>query len=312
VGGAVLRTQSGPGPNIVKMKCRKLADLAWVVAVTIACALPAQAQDAPALKARHAAMRDAMANNAFARPLVLESSEQADRLRGDIDARIDLPFSVVGPALQGVGRWCDILILHLNVKQCGGAADKPSEVLQLVVGQKHDQAQGQAFRFSFSYRVVASRPDYLQVQLSAEEGPLGTSGYRIVLEAAAQGERRSIVHLSYAYAFGLGARVAMQGYLATAGRDKVGFSVIGRQRDGQPQYIGGVRGVVERNTMRYYLAIEAYLGALSLPLDQQFEQRLVDWHGGVERYARQLRELERNEYVTMKREQVRRQRAAGG
>ena len=104
----------------------------------------------------------------------------------------------------------------------------------------------------------------------------------------------------------------MQGYLATIGRDKVGFSLVGRQSDGQPRYIGGMRGVVERNTMRYYLAIEAYLGALSLPPQQQFEKRLADWHSGVERYARQLHELERSEYVAMKREQVRRQRSAGG
>jgi hypothetical protein len=291
---------------------KRLADLALAMALAVASVLPAQAQDAAALTSRHAALHDALANNVFARPLVLESSEQADRLRGDIDARIDLPFSVVGPALQGVDHWCDILILHLNVKQCRGAAANPSEGLQLLVGQKHDQALDQTFRFAFAYRVMASRPDYLQVQLSADEGPFGTSGYRIVLEVAALDARRSIVHLSYTYAFGLGAKVAMQGYLATIGRDKVGFSVIGRQSDGQPQYIGGIRGVVERNTMRYYLAIEAFLGALSLPPEQQFEQRLAAWHSGVERHARQLRELDRGEYVAMKREQVRRQRSAGG
>jgi hypothetical protein len=108
------------------------------------------------------------------------------------------------------------------------------------------------------------------------------------------------------------ARLAMQGYLATIGRDKVGFSVVGRQADGQPQFIGSTRGVIERNTMRYYLAIEAYLGALGLPPAQQVEKRLADWHSGVERYPRQLRELERGEYLAMKREQVRQQQAAGG
>jgi hypothetical protein len=45
---------------------------------------------------------------------------------------------VVGPALQGVDRWCDILILHLNIKQCRAGAARPAEVLQLVVGAKHD------------------------------------------------------------------------------------------------------------------------------------------------------------------------------
>ncbi len=290
----------------------RLLDLALALALGLTGALPAQAQDAAALKARHAALSEALANNAFARPLVMESSQRADGLQGDIHARIDQPFSVVGAGLRGVDRWCDILILHLNVKQCRGADASPAEVLQLVVGQKNDQALDQAYRFAFAYEVAASRPDYLRLQLSADEGPLGTSRYRIVVEVAALDARRSIVHLSYAYAYGLAARVAMQGYLATVGRNKVGFSVVGREPDGQPQYIGGTRGVIERNTMRYYLAIEAYLGALSLPPAQQFEQRLANWHRGVEGYPRQLSELGRSEYVTMKREQVRQQQAAGG
>ncbi len=291
---------------------RHVFALVLALALAVAGALPVQAQDAAALKSRHAALRDALSSNAFQRPLVLESSERGDSLQGDIHARIDQPFAVVGAALQGVDRWCDILILHLNVKQCRGTTSKSADGLQLVVGQKHDQPLDRAYRFAFDYEVVASRPDYLQVQLSADEGPLGTSRYRIVLEVAALDARRSIVHLSYAYGFGLAARVAMQGYLATVGRDKVGFSITGSKPDGQPQYIGGTRGVIERNTMRYYLAIEAYLGALSLPSAQQFEKRLADWHSGVERYPVQLRELERGEYVAMKREQVRRQRAVGG
>lgn len=282
------------------------------LALAFALAGAAQAQDAAALKARHGALRDALANNVFQRPIALESSERSDGLRGDIHARIDQPFALVGAALQGVDRWCDILILHLNVKQCRGAGANADAALQLVIGQKHDQALDQAYRFAFDYDVVASRPDYLQVQLTAEEGPLGTSDYRIVLEVAALDARRSIIHLSYAYGFGLAARVAMQGYLATVGRDKVGFSVIGSKPDGQPRFVGGTRGVIERNTMRYYLAIEAYLGALSLPPAQQFEKRLADWHSGVERYPAQLRELDRAAYIAMKREQVRQQRAIGG
>ena len=273
----------------------------------IAGAATVQAQDAPLLRARHAEVRDALANNPFARPIALESREHADGLRGDILARIDQPFGVVGAALQGVDRWCDILILHLNVKQCHGAAAQPAQVLHLVVGRKHDQPLDEAYRITFAYKVVASRPDYLQIQLNADEGPLGTSRYRIVLEAAALDGGRSIVALSYAYGVGMAARLAMHGYLATAGRDKVGFSVVGRHSDGQPKYIGGTRGVIERNTMRYYLAIESYLGALSLPPSQQAEKRLADWHSGVETYPRQLRELGRSEYLAIKRAQLRQQ-----
>jgi len=107
------------------------------------------------------------------------------------------------------------------------------------------------------------------------------------------------------------ARIAMQSYLATIGRNKVGFSVTGRTADSQPVYMGGMRGVVERNTMRYYLAIETYLGALSVPASQQVEKRLNAWHAGVERYPVQLHELERDEYLAMKRKEIRRQQQPG-
>lgn len=48
----------------------------------------------------------------------------------------------------------------------------------------------------------------------------------------------------------------MSGNVATVGSDKIGFAVIGHEPDGTPLYIGGTRGVVERNTMRYYLALK--------------------------------------------------------
>jgi hypothetical protein len=268
----------------------------------------AQAQDAAALRARHAGLRDALAHNAFGRALVLESSAATGHLKGDIYARVDQPFARLAGALQGVAQWCDILILHVNVKLCRAGA---GDALGLVVGRKFDQPLADAYRFDFSYSVAVREADYLQVVLNADAGPLGTSGYRIVLQATPIDGRRSFLHLSYAYEQGLAARLAMQGYLATGGRGKVGFSVVGRQADGAPIYVGDLRGVIERNTMRYYLAIEAYLGALDLPPAQQLAKRLNDWHSGVERYARQLHELERAEYLELKRGEVERQNVAG-
>jgi len=279
----------------------------WVLA-----AMPlAHAQDAASLKARHVALREALASNQFQRPLYLESSESSASLKGEIYARIEQPFAVAGPALQGIDRWCDILILHLNVKQCRAGAPSAGDTLGLSIGRKFDQPLADAYRVEFAYKVVASRPDYLQVVLNADEGPLGTSRYRIVLEVVALDGANSFMHLSYSYAYGLAARLAMQGYLATVGRDKVGFSVVGSQTNGLPIYIGSTRGVVERNTMRYYLAIDAYLGALSAPAAQQLDKRLGDWYAGIERYPVQLHELERGEYLQMKYREVRRQQALG-
>ena len=219
---------SAPAPR--SRGCRPLALLA--LATALLAAMPAGAQDAASLKGRHEALRATLARNAFQRPLVLESRERENGLQGDIYARIEMPMTAVAPALTGIDHWCEILMLHLNVKQCRAGDSKAGDALQLVIGQKHDQALDQAYRVEFAYRVLASTPDYLQVQLTADEGPLGTHDYRIVLEVAALDARRSFLHLSYAYGVGMMARVAMQGYLATIGRDKVGFSIVGRKADG--------------------------------------------------------------------------------
>ena len=104
--------------------------------------------------------------------------------------------------------------------------------------------------------------------------------------------------------------MAMQVYLATAGRGKVGFTITGTRPDGQPDYIGGVRGVVERNTMRYFLAIDAYLAALAVPASERLEKRLQTWYDATEAHARQLHDVERDAYLQMKRREYRRQQAA--
>ena len=289
------------------MSCVNLRLLA--VCCTLAGMPMSQAQDAASLNARHAALREQLASNPFQRPLYLESSDRSGELKGDIYAVIDQPYAVAGRALQDVNNWCDILILHLNVKGCRASTAQAGNTLSVSIGRKFDQPLTDAYLFEFLFRLVAVRPDYLQAALNGEDGPLGTSRYRIALEVAALDANHSFLHLTYSYAYGLTARVATQGYLSTIGRGKVGFSVIGRKANGEPVYIGGMRGIVERNTMRYYVAIEAYLGALSTPEPRQLEKRLNDWFAGIERYPVQLHELKRGEYLDMKRREVRRQQA---
>ncbi|WP_342245730.1 hypothetical protein [Pseudomonas sp. OTU5201] len=286
--------------------------LFWVaVLFTLLGASPVALAEDPAqlLRARHLALVDELASNPFSRPLYLESRETKDTLEGEIYALVEQPFAVVDPSLQGIGHWCDILILHVNVKGCRNASPQGDSALSLSVGRKFEQPLADAYQFEFRYQVVASTPDYVHVQLTAPVGPMDTRDYRIALEVVGIDAQRSFLHLSYSYAFGLAARMAMQGYLATTGRDKVGFSIIGRNAQGQPVYVGSTLGVVERNTMRYYLAIEAYLGALSAPAPDRLEQRLKAWHVAVERYPLQLHDLELGEYLDMKRKEIRRQQA---
>jgi hypothetical protein len=271
--------------------------------------MPAHAQDATALRARYDGLRERLANNPFQRPLVVESTESNKDLKGEVYAVLDQPFGVVSPAMQGMPHWCELLILHLNVKQCTYAGKPPNEVLTLAVGRKFDQPISDTYKVEFRYAKPAATADYLKIQMAAKDGPVGTHNYRLAFEALPLDANRSFVHMSYSYSYGLAARLSMQTYLSTLGRDKVGFSVTGKEADGKPVYIGGVRGVIERNTMRYYLAIEAYLGSLATPAPQRMEKSLSDWFAAVERYPAQLHEMDRDEYMTMKRSEVERQRA---
>ncbi len=283
---------------------------ALLAALLALCAMhPAQAQDAAALKARHDSLKERLASNPFKQPLVLESTQTSGDLKGDVYAVVDRPFDVVAPALQKTAQWCELLMLHLNVKGCSSAGSAPAETLSLVVGRKFDQPLDDGYPIQFAYSVPAASADYLRVQMSADSGPLGTRNYRLALEAVPLDEQHSFVHMSYAYAYGTAARLAMQAYLATTGRDKIGFSITGKGDDGQPVYVDGVRAVLERNTMRYYLAIETYLASLAVPAPERQEKRLRDWFAATERHARQLHEMERDDYLAMKRRELERQRA---
>ena len=148
-----------------------------------------------------------------------------------------------------------------------------------------------------------ARADYLAVTLTADSGPLGTTDYRIMLEAVPLGSG-AFMHFRYAYRPSLVSSVATASYLATFGSGKVGFSVVDGKRDGKPVLVSGVRGIVERNAMRYYLAIQAFLESLDAPETQRAEQRFQRWFDLTERYPAQLHELERADYLQYKRQEL--------
>ena len=280
---------------------------AWVAGA--AWALP-EGGSAPALKAAYEQLLPSLQDNAFGRPVVLKSSESGRTQNGDVYAIVDHPFAVVEKGLSEAQSWCDVLILPYNTKHCHASGAGADTVLTVRIGRKADQAPEDAHPIAFKYTVQSRTADYLRVVLDAAEGPLGTRDYRIVLEATPIDEKRAFIHLGYSYGFSTMARFAMQAYLATAGAHKVGFTVTGKDGDGNPVYVGGMLGATERNTMRYFLAIDAYLGSLAAPEGQRLERRLNDWYGASQKYRRQLAEMERPEYLAMKRKETARLREA--
>ena len=259
---------------------------------------------AAALRAKHGEIRDKLVHNGFGKPLYLESSEENGKLRGDVYAVVQHPFQTVVSGFADASGWCDVLILPYNTKHCHASGGAAATALTVRIGRKAEQAPEDAHPITFRYAVQAKSTDYLRVALDAADGPLGTRDYRIVLEATPIDDKHTFIHLGYSYGFGSMARFAMQAYLATAGAKKVGFTVTGKDKDGNPQYVRGMLGATERNTMRYFLAIDAYLGSLAAPEAQRVDKRLNDWYSASLKYPKQLSELERGEYLAMKRRET--------
>ena len=276
--------------------------------------LAAASDDAAALRKQYAALTPQLSNNQFRRTLYMDSIESSSTVKGNIYAVMDYSFASVNNALnnpeQGPANWCDVMILHLDTKYCHASSGSNGKRLIVNIGKKVQQPLASTYRIEFNYQMAAANSEYFRVNLETNSGPLGTKDYRIVLEAVAIDVEHTFLHLTYSFSYGMVGRMAIKTYLATIGRDKVGFTSKGLRSNRETVYIGGVRGLVERNTMRYYLAIDAYLSAQSLPADKRLEKRLSNWFSATEQYARQLHEVKREEYMQMKYQEYQRQQTA--
>ena len=272
----------------------------------------AETAGADALLAAYRELRPKLDTNAFGAPIHVASTEEGRLKRGEVYGVIAHPFAQLAEVLRTPREWCAIALLHLNIKTCTHERAEPGEWLNFYSGRKFYEPPEQAYVLRYVFRVEAARADYLAVTLTAKSGPFGTTDYRITLEAVPL-ESGAFVYFRYSYRTSLMSNVATTGYLATLGSGKLGFTVIGHDREGKLEYVGGVRGVVERNAMRYYLAIQAFLESLDVPETRRTEQRFQRWFDLTERYPAQLHELEKADYLKYKHQelaqQVKRQQA---
>jgi len=261
-----------------------------------------------ALRAQFASLRDAGTGQLLDQSIYLRSTESADRMQGEVHALIDEPFEQVRQQLSKAAQWCDVLILHINVKYCRAQRTAAGEELVSGVGRKFDQPLAEVHWVRFGFRVVSDRSDHLLTELRSPTGPLGTHDYRMSVEAVPHTSGQSLLRMTYSYGYGTAARWAMKTYLATLGRDKRGFSVVGKTATGQPITVGGVRGVVERNTLRYYLALQSHLQTHDAPGGNATQLGLQTWFNATERYAEQLHEMDGPDYIAMKLKEIQRQK----
>lgn len=238
--------------------------------------------------------------NSFGFPLFLESFERDDRVHVDVYGIFDQTFNSIVNVLNVPANWCNIVSLHPNVKACTYMELPGTWQLTFYIGRKFYQPPEDTHQVIYHYRKVVQQQGYMDINLNADEGPFGTKDHRMRFEALPLDGGRSFVHVRYEYSDSAALRFAEKIYFATLGLGKVGFTVTGTDRKGNPVYIGGPRGAIERNAVRYYFAIQSFMNTLSQPEKSRFSIRIIEWYDLTTRYRKQLFDLEKKDYLAFK------------
>ena len=276
-----------------------------VAAVILCSAGSASAVEKP--RSRHDSLLDTYHGNvgkldtsSSGLPFFLESLERDEGVRVNVYGIFDYPFGSVVSVLNVPANWCEIVSLHPNIKACTYKELAGAWLLTFYIGRKVYQPPEDARQVLCHYRNVDQQQGYLDITLSADAGPLGTKDHRMRFEAVPLDGGRTFVHVSYAFSDSVALRLAEKVYFATLGWGKVGFTVTGTDSNGNPVYIGGPRGAIERTAGRYYLAIQSFMNTLRYPESSRFSMRISEWYDLTSRYRKQLFELDKQDYLTFR------------
>ena len=267
-------------------------------------AAQAQGADLGEMQSLYRSLQPRLAQSPFQRELALDSTEASERLSGDIYATLDAPLANLELVNRSPLRWCEILLLLSNTKSCVVGRQDEAPSLQMRMGTKGPQALATTTPMNFKFETSAPQATVLETHLSSNSGPMGTKDGKLSVQAIAVGPNKSFIHLHYSYSSSLAGRLATGVYLQTLGRGKVGFSKEQAEasRPADAHWVGGVRGIIERNTMRYFMGLSCALqfAGTEAPT-QRFAQMAPCWYDDTERYPQQLHEMGRQDYLDMKR-----------
>lgn len=267
-------------------------------------AAQAQGADLGEMQSLYRSLQPRLAQSPFQRELALDSTEASERLSGDIYATLDAPLANLELVNRSPLRWCEILLLLSNTKSCVVGRQDEAPSLQMRMGTKGPQALATTTPMNFKFETSAPQATVLETHLSSNSGPMGTKDGKLRVQAIAVGPNKSFIHLHYSYSSSLAGRLATGVYLQTLGRGKVGFSKEQAEasRPADAHWVGGVRGIIERNTMRYFMGLSCALqfAGTEAPT-QRFAQMAPCWYDDTERYPQQLHEMGRQDYLDMKR-----------
>ena len=245
-------------------------------------------------------IEDELLENIYNTPLYLESEVTKNTMRGDVYGIIYHPYKTVSENLASLTNWCEIMPLHLNIKACTYQYVNGQCKLTFYTGRKFYEKADDVYHLNYQFKVSVLNNDYFSSFLNSKNGPLDTNDYLINVEAIPLTSNSTFFHFAYEYKHGFWSNLAMTTYFSTIGRNKVGFTVKGEDEEGNPLYVKGIRGVVERNSMRYYFAIRSFLDTQKDPLKIRFHRKINNWFDLTENHHRQLYEMDKKDYLEYK------------
>ena len=229
-------------------------------------------------------------------PFYVESSENKNASHVDIYGTIKYPFQMVQNEFLVPTNWCYIILPHLNVRACTYKKVDATWLLNVYNVNEFSEPLEDAYQMKFVYRVSALQPVYFDIALIAHEGPSHTRDHLLGFEAIPLKKNTTFIHMRYSFGYSAFGYFLMKLF----GGSKIGFSITGTDSSGNPVYVGGLRGIVERYVVYYYLAILSYLDTIKTPPDQRFERQISEWYNLTSGFQKQLFEMKKEEYLADK------------
>lgn len=254
-------------------------------------ATPKNAQD---LLAAYALAKPILDSPSEKKPFYLSANVKGRKQTGEAALYFEQSLDEIAHALSKLDNWCSILLLHLNTKACTHSETEDDKTLTIYMGRKFYQEPDDAYIMRYQFN-TEHNSDYFSALITADDGPLGTSDYRIQLEVTPiNGKTFGRIRVSQKHSW-LSSKAAKL-YVATKGRHKKGISIVGYDGQGNPIYSSGEQAIAERNLLRYYFAFAAFFHTQALPDDNQFKESLNYWFDQTEQY-KQLYEVDRPQYI---------------
>jgi hypothetical protein len=258
------------------------------------------AQTYASLLSRYHLIEKVLSNSPLALPVYFESSVDKNYAGAEIYGIIYHPFEKVKKELSTHSNWCDIVLLHTNVRACTYSKTVRNSMITLYNVNRHYHHLNDAYLMNFIFGPISDQPSFFDVEMTAESGPFSSRDHKFRLRAIPLDAGRTFIQLVYSYRYNSFQYLAMKSFFALFGAGNVGFTVTASDSQNNPVYVSGVRGAIERNIMRYYLAFLAFFDSLDLPQNQRVEQRFGIWYDFTSKYKKQFPEMDKREYIQMK------------